>query len=629
MIKSKLKYRPFHWALLSWILLNSTFAYTQLRIEVELRKKSIIPENPVFLVTDFDEWNPGDTELQMHKMNDSIWYIELQDFPEKFEYKFTQGNWMSVEGTPAGESLPNRIFVSNGKAKQYIRNDLLGWEDKASYTIIIRHYPENTPKDARIYIAGNFNNWATSSESYRLKKQIDGSFQTKIYTDLSKLEFKFTRGDWERVESRASGKARPNRVIFRSSNLDARNIEMEIEGWEDLNGTFSFFSFFDLLLLFSVFQGVLLIFAIPAIQSNNRSANKWLILTIALSSLMIFLYVISNYEGAVNKFPLILFITDLILFTYAPLYYFYLRKLLFISDKLPGRWYLHFIPFLIQLIVYAVILLNGYDGILLKIMNQNKLVISIFMFSGLAGLLWNAFYWNLFRKNIRYYEQEFRTNFSFEQNLNYLNTVLIIQFITLLIWAVFFIILACEYIFEIDLTTLLENFTDLIWLCFSAYTYILGYFAIAQPETFKAPAAPLSIFDDILEGTLKENNAIPDEKEENSEVINRLEKYMQKNKPYVNPGLTLNELAKNIEVPSHQLSKLLNDHFGKNFFDFINSYRIQEFKKLAADPKNQHFTFLGLAYEVGFNSKTAFNRSFKKITGQTPREFLEENKELV
>jgi AraC-like DNA-binding protein len=73
-------------------------------------------------------------------------------------------------------------------------------------------------------------------------------------------------------------------------------------------------------------------------------------------------------------------------------------------------------------------------------------------------------------------------------------------------------------------------------------------------------------------------------------------------------------------MPPHVLSRVINDGFGKNFFDFINTYRIEEFKRRADDPHYKNFTLLGIAYEVGFNSKSAFNRSFKKITGQTPRE---------
>jgi len=76
-------------------------------------------------------------------------------------------------------------------------------------------------------------------------------------------------------------------------------------------------------------------------------------------------------------------------------------------------------------------------------------------------------------------------------------------------------------------------------------------------------------------------------------------------------------------IPTHQLSRVINEHFGRNFFDFINGYRVAEVKRKILDPAYAHFSLLGIAFESGFNSKSAFNRVFKKITGQTPSQFKE------
>nr|WP_230688441.1 helix-turn-helix domain-containing protein [Hymenobacter jeongseonensis] len=97
---------------------------------------------------------------------------------------------------------------------------------------------------------------------------------------------------------------------------------------------------------------------------------------------------------------------------------------------------------------------------------------------------------------------------------------------------------------------------------------------------------------------------------------------MQQHKPYLNPNLTIHELATGLKLPPHVLSKVINEGFEKNFFDFINSYRVEEFKAVMATPRAQHYSLLGVALEVGFNSKTAFNRAFKKQTDQTPRQYF-------
>jgi AraC-like DNA-binding protein len=163
-------------------------------------------------------------------------------------------------------------------------------------------------------------------------------------------------------------------------------------------------------------------------------------------------------------------------------------------------------------------------------------------------------------------------------------------------------------------------------------SFFLGYFAIHQAETFKADPQSISIFDDILESRVAEkiiseqNGDRNNQEAINQELIHDLEIIMVEKKPFHNPKLTLSELAKQINTQPHILSKTINEHYNKNFFDLVNGYRIEEFKKLIQNPSFHNYTLLALAYEVGFNSKTAFNRSFKKATNQTPKEYFNQIK---
>lgn len=107
------------------------------------------------------------------------------------------------------------------------------------------------------------------------------------------------------------------------------------------------------------------------------------------------------------------------------------------------------------------------------------------------------------------------------------------------------------------------------------------------------------------------------------EAIEKLLQYMENNKPYLQPELNIGDLANHLKIHAHQLSKLINSNLNKSFFEFVNEYRVEEFKKLVANPKNKHISLLGLAMDAGFNSKSSFNRTFKTITGLTPSEFKE------
>ena len=101
----------------------------------------------------------------------------------------------------------------------------------------------------------------------------------------------------------------------------------------------------------------------------------------------------------------------------------------------------------------------------------------------------------------------------------------------------------------------------------------------------------------------------------------QLEQIMADETPYLDPKLSLRDLASLMDIPPNELSQLLNEGFQQNFSEFVNGYRLKTFKNKVADPKLQHLTLLALAYESGFNSKTVFNTFFKKKMGMTPRTY--------
>ncbi len=103
--------------------------------------------------------------------------------------------------------------------------------------------------------------------------------------------------------------------------------------------------------------------------------------------------------------------------------------------------------------------------------------------------------------------------------------------------------------------------------------------------------------------------------------LHRLEKFMETEKPYLQPDLSLRQLAEITDIHPNHLSQLLNEQMDKRFSEYINSYRLETFKSLAGNPANRHLTILAIAYESGFNSKTVFNTFFKKMMGMTPSQY--------
>lgn len=108
-------------------------------------------------------------------------------------------------------------------------------------------------------------------------------------------------------------------------------------------------------------------------------------------------------------------------------------------------------------------------------------------------------------------------------------------------------------------------------------------------------------------------------------VLEIFAKGMKEEKWFQNPSLSLRVLAENVNISSNKLSWLLNERIGQNFNEYINSFRLENFKEIALNPANSHLTLLALAYESGFNSKTVFNTFFKKTEGMTPKAWVRSN----
>jgi len=96
---------------------------------------------------------------------------------------------------------------------------------------------------------------------------------------------------------------------------------------------------------------------------------------------------------------------------------------------------------------------------------------------------------------------------------------------------------------------------------------------------------------------------------------------MQKDKPFLESEITINRLADLLGTSIHKLSQVINEEHNRNFFDFINYYRINEVKKLLSDSTIDDFKIESIAYDCGFNSKSSFYAIFKKHTHLTPTEY--------
>jgi AraC-like DNA-binding protein len=129
---------------------------------------------------------------------------------------------------------------------------------------------------------------------------------------------------------------------------------------------------------------------------------------------------------------------------------------------------------------------------------------------------------------------------------------------------------------------------------------------------------------------VEETNVVAEEKyktnkisvEECKRLADKLEIVMHKEKPYTNPNLKIADLAASIGTSSHTLSYLFNQYLNRNYYDYINDYRIAEFKRLVEKDEYAKYTLSALAELCGFSSRASFFRYFKKATNITPNEYI-------
>lgn len=152
------------------------------------------------------------------------------------------------------------------------------------------------------------------------------------------------------------------------------------------------------------------------------------------------------------------------------------------------------------------------------------------------------------------------------------------------------------------------------------FSYWLGYHVITQKAIYAHINPPLSL--DVLTQAPKrryQNSSLTETAKQ--AWTERLTVYMTTQKPYLDADLTLTSLADQVHLLPTQLSQVLNECLGENFYGFINRHRVEESKRLLENPAYAHYSILGIAYEAGFKSKSTFNKSFRESVGQSPSDY--------
>lgn len=379
-----------------------------------------------------------------------------------------------------------------------------------------------------------------------------------------------------------------------------------------------------------ILQAILLCSLLYFHPKSDRSVNLFLglyVISLSLPMLMPLIQHLFYWQGTT--------FVDPILSLVGPSLYLYVKGFKeIITWKKAWPHYLFFLANVLGDIWFYYAVASKYDSS--SIFPAEAINHPILISTVLIRVVQLLIYYFLSRRSLASYQKSIKHIFSETTQIN-------LNWMKWLINGYLFLVLFMLFIF-IFILSYPEYFT-LLSLAHSAvltpYIYIVTYKGIFQPSLWQ--------FHQNIDKKQVEKNMQQAEEIENlgtglqrkatlktgldktklESLLVRVISLVENEKIYQEPELTLQQLADKLNVPAYQVSLTLNEGMKRTFYDLINGYRVNEAKKLLTDSKNKNFTILSVGFEAGFNSKTAFNTVFKKLTGLTPTEYRDRNTKTI
>jgi len=374
---------------------------------------------------------------------------------------------------------------------------------------------------------------------------------------------------------------------------------------------------FENVVLVVFFSHLLVATFLCSLSTGNRLSHKLfaaylLVVAIDLSNI-----IFNNFYQAYPDLDMLRYNISLFL---GPILYLYVKAVIYNDFKLKIKHLLHTIPYVIACLVMIPNFFSvdnaakqlWYDNFT----NVPELTFIHFMTSLQLGLYLLAIYKNLIRYRkvvVENYSDADRLNKHWLTQLIYLFTLI---YIIGLGRTFFRFSIYHDYNYErlVQLIMIIAMLLSICWILWQA---------LHKPELFTGVNSTLEAMDELAASQENSNGhkISTVETEKYDAIVSRLRDYMQQNKPFLDPSLSVETLAGQINLPSSELSLTINRIIGQHFFDFVNLYRINLAAEMLIANEQQPKTVLDILYEVGFNSKSSFNTAFKKHLLMTPSQY--------
>lgn len=362
-----------------------------------------------------------------------------------------------------------------------------------------------------------------------------------------------------------------------------------------------------------IFTSLFFAFFLITVKSKNKKGNIVLALFLIVKAIDI---IPATFPEVVHLSPIIdILRMDVGAFFQSPLLYLFVLTIIYKDFKPNSKHFLLFLPFFISTIIlmpnfylastsdqlsfynnYTDTFEGKFSYALAHVQNISYIIATFILLAG--------------------YKRLVLENFSIRENINFIwlfqmNMICLLLFVAALIKNIY------RFGDHFGHINVLRLITSTIMLLFTCWLIAKALYA---PTLFRGISSKLQ------PATLLNSNKSPAEIELLRYQKDKLLNYMKKEKPFLNPDLTIGDLANQLDVNEKELSVLINTQLGMNFYEFVSQYRINKAKRILVDKEFSNLTILEILYMVGFNSKSSFNTSFKKATGVTPTVFRKNHK---
>ena len=370
----------------------------------------------------------------------------------------------------------------------------------------------------------------------------------------------------------------------------------------------------EVLNVLTAFFSLFFAFFLLSLKSKNRSSNLLISFFLIISaidsgSVLSAQFIFPHYPG----FGLLM---NTLLFLSPPLLYFYICSVTYEDFKLKWMHLWHILPFVVAILLLTPrYYLADFETKIDILMEKNGLIVEFKIVYLLLHVQITAYIIACYIVILRS-KKLLMENYS-NGNVNYYNWL--ITLITLI--AIEIVVSTFKNVFLInDLDVQYEwamTITSLSALLFICWLVIK---ALKTPGLYGRVDSKQQLVKQLISGNQRKEMLKVEDKERD-EALSRLKSHMKTEAPYLEPSLSIYDLSKQLNLPSKELSVLINHNLNQHFFDFVNEYRIKKAMQILADASKNNLTILEILYEVGFNSKSSFNTAFKKYTKLTPTEY--------